>query len=159
MLIHVLFIPSALPGVSTIEQGIVSLGVYILYALFILNVSCNPHSTIKLENRVLDYLGRLSYGIYAYHIVIIYLTLVALDRAGIPFHNTFTENLILYTLVVGLTLGAAAASYRWYESAFLRLKARFSVVRSANMDAVEGEYHRTPNRLAALIGHHPDGND
>lgn len=149
MLVHVLFVPSALQNATLFQQEFVNYEVYILYALVILSVSCNPKGILKLENQVLDYLGRLSYGIYAYHVIIIFLVYVAIEKSGIIFHNTFLENTLLYTLVVGLTLGASALSYRWYESVFLSLKARFSVVHSSpTMQEVEPQ--RTGG-IAAMI--------
>jgi peptidoglycan/LPS O-acetylase OafA/YrhL len=151
MLIHILFLPSGLQEATVLEQEIVNYEVYILYALVILTVSCNPNGILKLENRVLDYLGRLSYSIYAYHVVIIFLVYVAIEWSGITFHNTFVENLILYTIVILLTLGASAVSYRWYESVFLSLKSRFAVVHST--PTIHETESQPAGGLAAIIAH------
>lgn len=102
------------------------------YAMFILNVAANPRSTIKLENRLFDRLGRYSYGIYMVHVPVIYLVLMGMSYmnfAGVE--NGLLFNLILHTLVLGVTIGVAAASYRWFEQPFLRLKECFTIVQSA----------------------------
>jgi peptidoglycan/LPS O-acetylase OafA/YrhL len=71
----------------------------------------------------LVYLGRISYGLYVFHLLA--LTLIAkisfIPLVGIPLN--FERRLIL-SLV--LTVSMAAISYTWLEQPFLRLKKRFS---------------------------------
>ncbi len=77
-------------------------------------------------NRVLIYLGRISYGLYVFHV----LGLLVSDHAV---HDQ-TANLFRYSLRVGVALTAtialAAVSYRWLETPFLSLKQRFTHVLS-----------------------------
>jgi len=54
-----------------------------LFVIIILNVSTNPNSFIKLENTVFNFLGKISYGIYMYHFMIIPVVLVLLKYVGI----------------------------------------------------------------------------
>jgi peptidoglycan/LPS O-acetylase OafA/YrhL len=70
-----------------------------------------------LENPLLNTLGGVSYGIYLYHAPIAYLVLTALARSGVG-----VVDVIYYPAVMGLTLAAAFASYRWFERPFLELK-------------------------------------
>ncbi|MEZ4671190.1 MAG: acyltransferase [Anaerolineae bacterium] len=100
------------------------------YIIFILNVSSNPRSTLKLENRLFDWLGRLSYGIYMYHLPIVYLVFLSFSFVNIWTWNNWVYNAVIYSLIIGLTLAASEASYRWFERPFLRLKNRFTVVKS-----------------------------
>ncbi len=100
------------------------------YILFILNVSSNPNSMLKLENRFWNWLGTLSYGIYMYHLLIAYLVLLAFNYINVSQWNNIVFNVVVYTLIIGLTIAAAEASHRWFEAPFLRLKSRFSVVKS-----------------------------
>lgn len=78
------------------------------------------------SNRVLVYLGRISYGLYVFHV----LGLLISDHAV----QNQTANLFRYSLRVGVALVAtilmAAASYRWLETPFLSLKQRFTHVLS-----------------------------
>jgi peptidoglycan/LPS O-acetylase OafA/YrhL len=75
--------------------------------------------------RRLTYLGKISYGLYVYHLpCLLVLRTVATSLRG---HSS-----PLWEAVVGLpmTVGVAAISYRLFESPFLRLKERFAVVQS-----------------------------
>jgi peptidoglycan/LPS O-acetylase OafA/YrhL len=102
----------------------------VLYALFILNIACNPKSTIKLENRYFHELGKYSYGIYMYHPAIAYLALVALSYTRLWEMGYFIYNLVLYALVIGGTVGVSAWSYERIEMRFLRLKDRFATIQT-----------------------------
>ncbi len=99
------------------------------FAVLIVNLAANPRSLLKLENRLLDYLGKISFGIYVYHSFTIVGVLLFL-RNWMPTHG-FLFNGLLYCLVIGLTIGLAGLSHRYYESPFLRLKIRYMVVRSS----------------------------
>jgi peptidoglycan/LPS O-acetylase OafA/YrhL len=105
------------------------------YIVFILNVSSNPGSTLKLENRLFNWLGQLSYGIYMYHLAVVYLVFMAFSFVNIWTWNNWVYNLVIYSLIIGLTLAISEASYRWFERPFLRLKNRFTVVKSGLAEA------------------------
>jgi peptidoglycan/LPS O-acetylase OafA/YrhL len=74
----------------------------------------------------LIYLGRISYGLYVYHLLALILVGRALGgKAGTPVRFlTYWFGSLILTIVL------ASVSYRWLESPFLRLKERYTVVRS-----------------------------
>jgi peptidoglycan/LPS O-acetylase OafA/YrhL len=80
----------------------------------------------KGSNRVLIYLGRISYGLYVFHVLGLLISNYAV-------HDQ-TANLFRYALRVLVALAAtiamAAVSYRWLETPFLSLKQRFTHVLS-----------------------------
>lgn len=77
-----------------------------------------------IRNGMLIKLGTVSYGLYVYHELVIYLMSRAFPRPGaIGF-------VVWWVSCLGLTVAIALASYRWLESPFLRLKRRFTVVKS-----------------------------
>ena len=77
-------------------------------------------------NPGLIYLGKISYGLYVYHGLALALGrhIFHLDAGGTPTYVGY------FTFSLTVTLLAAAASYRWLESPFLRLKSRFAHVAS-----------------------------
>jgi peptidoglycan/LPS O-acetylase OafA/YrhL len=85
--------------------------------------------------RCLIYLGKISYGLYVYSQIGIFTAklllfrgeLGTLDAAGDP---PWTAMPIYLILAFGLNVALAAASYRWLEAPFLRLKERFTRVPS-----------------------------
>jgi peptidoglycan/LPS O-acetylase OafA/YrhL len=99
-----------------------------VYSLFfiaiILNVSANPGTLLSLENPVLDYLGKISYGLYMYHVMTIMIVLKTLVRL-LPADSALFD-LCAYSLTFALAVGVAGCSYALFERPFLNLKERFS---------------------------------
>jgi peptidoglycan/LPS O-acetylase OafA/YrhL len=77
-----------------------------------------------LRNPTLLYLGKISYGLYVLH-EFAHFCAIRLVHASTP-------GMVVAQSIVGLalTIVLAAASYRWLESPFLRLKERFAHVQS-----------------------------
>jgi peptidoglycan/LPS O-acetylase OafA/YrhL len=78
-------------------------------------------------NPVLKYLGRISYGLYIFHATVLVLVAGLLHRLD---PHPAPHLIIFPALALTLTIGVAAASYRWFETPFLKLKTRFQHVRS-----------------------------
>lgn len=87
-----------------------------------------------LENKLMNYLGKISYGIYVIHPILLY---VGTRMASGVFnrvewlHNT-AGFMIIFVAVSGLTILIAGLSYQYFEMPFLRMKDKFSVVKSTN---------------------------
>jgi len=77
-----------------------------------------------LRNATLLYLGKISYGLYVLH-EFAHFCAMRMVHASTP-------GMVVAQSIVGLalTIVLAAASYRWLESPFLRLKERFAHVQS-----------------------------
>jgi peptidoglycan/LPS O-acetylase OafA/YrhL len=83
--------------------------------------------TRLLSNRVLVYLGRLSYGLYVFH----ELGLLIADSVFTRYNSTMVGFIAHWSSGLLLTFAFAALSYRCIEQPFLRLKERrFTVVAS-----------------------------
>ena len=82
--------------------------------------------------RVLAYLGRISYGLYVFHIFMIN-TAGAILR-GLH-HRPVQGSAAMLILPLALTIFSAAVSYEFYERPFLRLKERFTFVKSRTSEA------------------------
>lgn len=70
------------------------------------------------------YLGKISYGIYVFHVICLALVAKFLSTMGV-YHDTLHALLGLL-----LTVSLSAISYRLLEKPFLKLKSRFSVIES-----------------------------
>lgn len=86
---------------------------------------------INLENRICDFVGKISYGIYVIHPLLIFLLSGLYRNAGLQMSN-IVASIIIYALVTSATIFLAWLSYRFFESPFLRLKNRFAIVKSQN---------------------------
>jgi peptidoglycan/LPS O-acetylase OafA/YrhL len=78
------------------------------------------------------YLGRISYGMYVFHLMAIKAVLYAAERwqvqrLGLRWRVVHVTEAALSLL---LTIAIAALSYRFFESPFLRLKSRFEFVKT-----------------------------
>lgn len=104
----------------------------IIYVIIILNVSTNPQSIISLENKVMNFLGKISYGMYVYHMSIIVLLSFIWKKYFYQVSPHWMNYVIVYFLVIGCTIVVSFLSYKYLESYFLSLKPRFSKVASTN---------------------------
>ncbi len=86
-------------------------------------------------SRALIYLGKISYGLYVYnpiaktagYLLLFNFGLKACTAAGWPEWTAWSAYVVF---TFGLNVAMAAASYRWLEAPFLRLKERFSRIPS-----------------------------
>lgn len=79
-------------------------------SIYIILATGNTH---EYKKTVSQYLGKISYGLYAYHMfAIVYLQYLAFQISPL------SESL----LALGITIGLAHISYRYFESWFLKFK-------------------------------------
>lgn len=83
---------------------------------------------INLENGILNFLGKISYGIYIIHV----LVLVLLSKMWPQLNDNVWTYIWLSCLVLFLTVTLSYLSYEYYEKPFLRLKSRFGVIKSGS---------------------------
>jgi peptidoglycan/LPS O-acetylase OafA/YrhL len=92
----------------------------VLYGLIILNLVRPETSLINIDYKLFDALGKISYGIYMYHPIVISLVLALVYKYKLEW--------LTYPAVYIITIVIAWLSYRFVESYFLKLKHRFSVI-------------------------------
>ncbi len=84
---------------------------------------------INLETNVLDFLGKISYGMYVTHPILIFFLVPILN--AIPIQN-FYKYLLVYFSVLSTTIAVSYLSYNYFEKYFLSWKHRFIVIDSAS---------------------------
>jgi peptidoglycan/LPS O-acetylase OafA/YrhL len=93
----------------------------VFFGIFVLNVSCNPNSLISLENRFMNYTGKISYGLYIYHVFVIVLIINVL-RIYFPAITGSTYQILVYILTLVFSILAASLSYTYIEKPLLAFK-------------------------------------
>ena len=86
-----------------------------LFGILILNFAVNKQSIFNLENKLLNYLGKISFGIYMYHLIMIDLTQFIMLQFEINRH-------IIFLISLFLTLFVSGISYKYFEKPFLKIK-------------------------------------
>jgi peptidoglycan/LPS O-acetylase OafA/YrhL len=100
----------------------------------ILNIASNPDSLISLEHRFFSYLGKLSYGLYVYHLFAVVLVLRGLPAiVNLQMLPTWLAYPLNLGMILILTTGISHLSYRYYESYFLRKKIKFTTILSGDL--------------------------
>jgi peptidoglycan/LPS O-acetylase OafA/YrhL len=98
----------------------------LLYGWLIVEVAVNPHRLVKMKTRLTERLGEISYGIYMYHMIAVYVTSFYFQRAQWWRTNPVLYVITYYLLAIGLTVLLAYLSHRFFERPILQLKRRFS---------------------------------
>lgn len=96
---------------------------FVYFGLFLLNISSEEKFII--ENKVLNYLGTVSYGIYMYHMIAINFVLFAVIKLSPKMEEAWLISFI-YILSISITILISHLSFYYFEKPFLRLKKRFS---------------------------------
>ena len=91
--------------------------------LFISFLGAKPPRSTK----PLLYLGRISYGLYVFHILARYLAMRAVSLSH-------SSPVFVLPLAFCITVALAATSFRFYEQPFNRLKQRFAFVKAGARD-------------------------
>ena len=95
----------------------------IFFAFIILEQSYCDNSILKFSRiRFFDFFGKISFGLYCYHGIVITIIL------NFNYNDSLVFNILVYPILIFiLTLLVSYVSYRFYETKFLKLKSKFSL--------------------------------
>lgn len=116
---------------SVIDNEIISV---VAVALIIGQIE-QRNRLICLENEFFDFLGRISYGIYVIHPLVILLCATIFRPMIAPGAGGYA---LAYGTVLAFTIAGAYLLNRYVEKPFLLLKSRFAVVPSSGTKHFEG---------------------
>jgi len=83
-----------------------------------------------LNSRIVRYVGRISYGIYLFHLFLWVVTIKVLARLSLPFLGPGSRCFIVMS---AMSIGAAAISWHFFEQPLNRLKERLYVSPSTSV--------------------------
>jgi len=126
-IIALISIPLLIYFIPTPFEDILHLLFSISFLVIILNVASNEKSFLRFENRTLQYLGRISYGFYMFHVMCIVFTIHSLDKyMGLDNDITTQQHILLYGISFLLTVALSSLSYHIFEKVFIRLKDKYA---------------------------------
>ena len=95
---------------------------------FGLLIICCIENNFKVK--VLSYIGEMSYGVYMYHPLLMYISFSLFD--GLETTNLVLFNILVYCFTLSGTFLLSYLSYNYFELYFLKMKARFTTIKSGN---------------------------
>jgi peptidoglycan/LPS O-acetylase OafA/YrhL len=100
----------------------------IVTVIVILTQITEKNKIVNLDNRVLDFFGKISYGIYIYHPILIFLTIQFFGEFK---QDSIVNYFLVFTLIFGSTILLSYLSFHFFENIFIRMKDRFSSIKSS----------------------------
>lgn len=82
---------------------------------------------VDLDNKVFDFIGKISYGIYVIHPLVIFLVNMSIGKFK---ESTFQNYLFVYSSVLVATIALSYISYHFFEKRFILLKSKFTKIKS-----------------------------
>lgn len=97
----------------------------VLFLIIILNLIMNEQLKDLFENKLFNHLGKISYGIYMYHQILI----VFVINLSLKFFKIIgvIENIVIYFFAISFTLLISHLSYTYLEMPLLKIKDKFSL--------------------------------
>lgn len=103
----------------------------VFFAIMIINLAANRNTILTFDNKVLDYLGKVTYGLYMYHGIAIVIGIRAV-LAWVPKNDLVWSNIVCYGVTFGSCILMTILSYELYEKPFLRRKVKYSKIISGD---------------------------
>ncbi|MEZ5016306.1 MAG: acyltransferase [Flavipsychrobacter sp.] len=100
----------------------------VIFIVLILNLAANKKTLLRLNYKPLDYLGRISFGLYMFHNIILVMVLRLMLSINKNIYNSLEGNIVYYILSILFTIIIAGLSYRFFEKPFIKAKVKYSSV-------------------------------
>lgn len=103
--------------------------VSVLTLILIFNQVSNPKPLISLETKLFDYLGKISFGLYVYNPLVIYL--ISFCFLYLKINSDFLKIILIIVLNFSVVIFIAHISYHYFEKRFLKMKLNYATIQSA----------------------------
>jgi peptidoglycan/LPS O-acetylase OafA/YrhL len=105
---------------SLFVKNTVTLPLSLLYGWLIINVGANPKNIIKIDNKLFDWIGQRTFGVYMMHMFVVYGVSFFFTKTQL-FFDTFPLYISLYYIMVfGITILLAHISFTYFELPIMR---------------------------------------
>jgi peptidoglycan/LPS O-acetylase OafA/YrhL len=125
-LIVVLLVLNIFHIASVIDHELVS----VVTVMLVIGQITIKNRLVNLDLKICDFLGKISYGMYVIHPLIIFFSGKLFKPLQLP---TVIKYIAVYSFVIGLTILLAWLSYEYFEKRFLKMKMKFTTVASSNV--------------------------
>lgn len=102
----------------------------VITVILILGQATKVNRLINLQSKVPDFLGKISYGIYIYHPLIIWGFSALFANIAI---TGVLKYLVIYSSIITATIVTAYLSYTYFEKRFLKLKTNYTIINSSKI--------------------------
>ncbi|GAT62875.1 acyltransferase family protein [Paludibacter jiangxiensis] len=102
-----------------------------LFSLLLILGQVVENKIINLEKPIFDFIGKISYGIYVIHPLIIFISSRIWIKMSVNV-NPALQYILIFVWVISSTIIIAIISYNYFEKPFLRLKNRYSIIQSCD---------------------------
>ncbi|MDE3250911.1 MAG: acyltransferase, partial [Bacteroidota bacterium] len=109
---------------SPLGDAISPLPMGLLFGWLIVNVAANPNRIFSLENRFLNFMGKISYGLYMYHMPVVYAVSFLFQKSKLATLSPLAYFPLFFGLVFIVTTGIAGGSYYLIEQPLLKKSKR-----------------------------------
>jgi peptidoglycan/LPS O-acetylase OafA/YrhL len=116
-------------GIIRLPAPIASEFIALVSLVLIIGQITKFNRLINLDHRFFDFIGKISYGIYIIHPLVIYLSSSIFIHLEIYMPLKY---ILVYAWVFFVTIAVSYFSYTYFESKFLRLKQKFTVISSVS---------------------------
>jgi peptidoglycan/LPS O-acetylase OafA/YrhL len=95
--------------------------------IILMNLSTNKDTIISLENKILSSIGQVSYGVYLWHMPIIFMFYNYMHVHG-TFQTYSSLSFFIHPIIMICVCAISYFSYYYFEVKFLKLKKRFAKI-------------------------------
>lgn len=101
-----------------------------LFAVIMINLATNPKTLLSFDKPWLRNFGELAYSSYVFHVPLIMVCIHILSQKLHIDLNSNSGNLLLFISSAVMTYCFSYLSYHYFESWFLKLKSKFSIIKT-----------------------------
>jgi len=120
--ISILFLPFSFYLIHPLFQDAWHIIMSVVFLVILINIAVAKRGLKLLESNALNFLGKISYGIYMFHMM--YCSLVINIAKNYFNWNSFSslQNILVYSSITLLTIFTSWLSYNYFEKIFLKKK-------------------------------------